>query len=48
MNLNELCEVIVMALTTLYDITEDDIALTAELKDGRTIKIEIMKVDNEE
>ena len=48
MNLNELSEIIVHASITLYDITESDMQLTAELKDGRTIKIKIMEVDDEE
>lgn len=48
MNLNELSELIIRASIALYDITEDDTTLTAELKDGRTIKVEIMGVDNEE
>ena len=48
MNLNELGELITRASLAMYDITESDIHLTAELKDGRTIKIEIiMEVDDE-
>ena len=48
MDLQELGEIITTASIAIYDIAGDDVNLTAELKDGRTIKIEItMEVDDE-
>ena len=40
MYVQDLSELIARASIKLYDIIEDDINLTEELTDGRTIKIE--------
>ena len=48
MDLQELSEIIIRASIAIYDIGGNDVNLTAELKDGRTINIEItMEVEDE-